>query len=130
MRTTLKTKVSSQVFRDSEYPKQIITKTTVEHYFTLSGRDIDDLAVNETGKVCCSECGQTANKRADTAIHILTKHDKIKLQCDKCQEICNGLYALQYHQRTVHEGRIYSCTICPYKGSTNTNVKRHMLKYH
>ena len=119
-----------QVFRDSEYPKQIITKTTVEHYFTLSGRDIDELAVNETGRVCCSECGQTANKRADVAIHILTKHDKIQLQCDECPMICNGLYSLQYHQRTVHEGRIYSCNICPYKGSTNTNLKKHVLTYH
>jgi len=115
---------------DVENPKQIINVKTITNYFSLYGRNLHDLKPNDTGKISCTDCSHSSVKRTDVAMHILTKHVDMRLKCDECSMIFNGLHPLQYHKRAIHEGLSFSCVICPYKGSTRTNLRKHVTKHH
>ena len=113
-----------------EYLKVRKSDISIKECYSLIGRDYYDIKPAANGKFSCTDCNYGSKWRTDLAKHFLNNHVDIKLQCDECPKEFNSFNALQYHKRAVHEGIYFSCDICPNKGTTKSNLRRHIMKYH
>ena len=103
---------------------------TITDCYVMSGRNVRDLKQDKNGKFTCTDCDFVNKCRITVVKHCLNKHVDLKLQCDGCKLQFRGLLPLRYHKRSVHEGVYFCCDICPYRASTNNNLRKHMEKYH
>ena len=50
--------------------------------------------------------------------------------CTLCGHILKNPKYLNHHMKTVHGNPKYFCEVCPYKCTSNTNLKRHINLKH
>ena len=68
------------------------------------------------------------HKYVNSEERLEAKNDENGLQCDQCLKFFNNLRNLQHHTTSKHLGIRYPCDNCEYKGTTKSNLKRHMQR--
>jgi hypothetical protein len=56
------------------------------------------------------------------------KNDENGLQCNKCFKLFSNIRNWQHHAVSKHLGLRFPCDNCEYKGTTKSNLKRHMQR--
>ena len=74
----------------------------------------------------CEICDYKIKKRYDLEQHILTEHEGLRYECNKCEESFKRIPLLTGHKKSVHNIRTeYKCSRCDYKNNKISNVKSH-----
>ena len=79
----------------------------------------------------CEQCGYLAQRMPILRDHIASVHEKsFKFKCKKCEKSFNSYNALQIHEKSIHQGITYPCTLCRSVFTRPCNLYKHKKKYH
>ena len=79
----------------------------------------------------CEQCGYLAQRMPILREHIASVHEKsFRHKCKKCEKSFNSYNALQIHEKSIHQGITYPCTLCRSVFTRPCNLYKHKKKYH
>lgn len=79
----------------------------------------------------CDQCGYLAQRMPILKEHIASVHEKLfRHKCKKCDKSFNSWNALQIHEKSIHQGITYPCTLCRSVFTRPCNLHKHKKKYH
>ena len=76
----------------------------------------------------CEKCNRCFAERSNYNQHLEThSEDKQKLKCliDGCHKEFASVSTRKTHIEQCHEGRLYTCDVCPYECNDQSNMRKH-----
>ena len=70
------------------------------------------------------------NNFTDSEERLEAKNDQNRFQCNQCFKQFSNLGQMQQHTTSAHLGITHPCDNCEYKGTTKSNLERHIQKVH
>ena len=79
----------------------------------------------------CDKCDYTGATLRNLKRHKNKQHTDTIVQCEHCSQTFKNKNALGMHKLRNHTGDAgLPCTLCPYKGKTSNDLKKHHLTAH
>ena len=89
------------------------------------------LPPNEHKNFVCKFCETTWVSHLSYELHVLVKHEKLKMACDECGNLFDTPENLKMHKKKVHEKSFYVvCHICAKHCSNKDQLKHHLARIH
>lgn len=132
-----KLKCDEDNFKKSEFQctrcnKFYQSKRALEHH------EIEGCRKNEqvTNTMHCKICNQRVNTVLELDEHLLSIHNSIVLNCDKCKLPFENKTDLQHHKKSCHPSKKnkpttkFSCEICKKEFTLLKDIKNHCINVH
>ena len=78
----------------------------------------------------CNYCNKNFSEKRSLKRHIKSKHEMIKLRCEKCEFTTDRLDCLKRHIEMKHYQNRIKCPECSAEFSRKDSMERHKKDYH
>ena len=78
----------------------------------------------------CELCSKCFSRSSDLRCHILTVHEKKRIQCPLCPKTKGSKSNLRKHIRTIHEKQTHKCNSCDRIFNSREGLKYHYSVSH
>ena len=120
----------------SRRPDTIVQSAIIGLQLKLTQKGIHCLFILLERRVGISvqyDCNASLSGKSQLRKHVFSIHkadSAVKYQCDFCEKRYTTKYALQEHNRSVHQGIRVTCDFCEKSFVLKSTLKRHILLAH